>query len=102
METTGHRSTSSVRSYKRMSDGQMRDISAVLSGNATCMSGPSNVAVTPIVPLNNPVNNASVGSPNIEKPKCQANSENVKQEGVSLNGLGNKAVCLNFTVNITK
>ena len=99
METTGHHSTTSVRSYKRTSSDQMKDISSVLYGNGIDKT----VSIVP-----EPVNKRRIVATESKAP-CTQNVESVvKTESKDANDgnvsvrVGDKVVCLNFTVNITK
>ena len=106
METTGHRSTSSVRSNKRTSDRQMATVSDVLHGNSTGnVDGLIRLLVKRKV---DEVVGAGVqlAKANVPSKKSRIECESSNGDKSDANCVSVKAcdqsLCLNFTVNITK
>ena len=108
METTGHRSTSSVRSYKRTSEDQMATVSDVLYG----YTNGSNVSELIGLPVKHKVDDVigsgvQLGKENVPCKKAQMDYESVTDvkpgtsNNVTVKG-GDQPLCFNFTVNITK
>ena len=104
METTGHRSTESVHSYKRTSEDQMFGISEVLYGNANSYTQPPVNASLP-VNLKRKFDDSEVhlSKENVPCKKAKVETVGKSYEDGSVNvNIGDKPLCLNFTVNIGK
>ena len=92
MERTGHRSLDGVRSYKRTSDTQRRELSDILNCKRVRVEEPTSPASTSANPPQTPFNIDLVP----RTTNMQANTQN------STSGLFHFTSCSNITINITR